>query len=276
MSGRRMAASGMGPRAAAVTGTREVFFAVMTTTATLAAVFIPISFLPGQAGTIFKEFGFVLTFSITLSSVAALVLAPVLAAMLDPGDEVLLPAPYWTTYPEAIRLAGGCPVEVLADETQDYLVTVEQLEAARTERTKVLLFCSPSNPTGTVIPTDWVEACVRRHPHTLFVVDESFIDFSGQTPLIERMEADPVANVIIIKKKKAHGHGHHSSAWKVAFADFMTAMMAFFLLMWLLETATPKELAAISGYFQGAESNEFIIGPGGADSSIIGRESPSR
>src|SRR5205085_10485787 len=58
------------------------------------------------------------------------------ATLLDPGDEVLLPAPYWTTYPEAIRLAGGVPVEVLADETQHYLVTVEQLEAARTERTK--------------------------------------------------------------------------------------------------------------------------------------------
>ena len=70
------------------------------------------------------------------------------AAIVDPGDEVLLPAPYWTTYPEAIRLAGGVPVEVFAGVDQGYLVTVEQLEAARTPRTKVLLFCSPSNPTG--------------------------------------------------------------------------------------------------------------------------------
>src|SRR4249919_696349 len=65
------------------------------------------------------------------------------ATLLDPGDEVLLPTPYWTTYPEAIRLGGGVPVDVLADETQDYLVTVDQLEAARTGATKVLLFCSP-------------------------------------------------------------------------------------------------------------------------------------
>ena len=72
------------------------------------------------------------------------------AAIVDPGDEVLLPAPYWTTYPEAIRLAGGVPVEVFAGVDQGYLVTVEQLEAARTPRTKVLLFCSPSNPTGAV------------------------------------------------------------------------------------------------------------------------------
>ena len=72
------------------------------------------------------------------------------AALLDPGDEVLLPAPYWTTYPEAIKLAGGTAVEVFAGEDQDYLVTVEQLEAARTPQTKALLFCSPSNPTGSV------------------------------------------------------------------------------------------------------------------------------
>lgn len=72
------------------------------------------------------------------------------ASVVDPGDEVLLPAPYWTTYPEAIRLAGGVPVEVFAGADQGYLVTVEQLEAARTARTKVLLFCSPSNPTGAV------------------------------------------------------------------------------------------------------------------------------
>src|SRR5918996_5742956 len=80
------------------------------------------------------------------------------AAILDPGDEVIVPTPYWTTYPESIRLAGGIPVDVLADETQEYKVTVEQLEAARTDRTKVLLFNSPSNPTGAVYTTDEVRA----------------------------------------------------------------------------------------------------------------------
>ena len=72
------------------------------------------------------------------------------ATLLDDGDEALLPAPYWTTYPEAVKLAGGIPVEVFAGSDQNYLVTVEQLEAARTDRTKVLLFVSPSNPTGAV------------------------------------------------------------------------------------------------------------------------------
>jgi aspartate aminotransferase len=72
--------------------------------------------------------------------------------LLDPGDEVLLPAPYWTTYPESIRLAGGVPVPVLTDESTGYLASVSQLEAARTDRSKVLLFVSPSNPTGAVYP----------------------------------------------------------------------------------------------------------------------------
>ena len=81
--------------------------------------------------------------------------------IVDAGDEVLLPAPYWTTYPEAIRLAGGEPVEVFAGSDQDYLVTVEQLEAARTPKTKALLFCSPSNPTGAVYSPAEVEAVGR-------------------------------------------------------------------------------------------------------------------
>jgi aspartate aminotransferase len=78
------------------------------------------------------------------------------ATLLDPGDEVLLPTPYWTTYPESIALAGGVPVLVHTDETSGYLVTVDQLEAQCTERTKVLLFVSPSNPTGAVYPPEQV------------------------------------------------------------------------------------------------------------------------
>lgn len=80
------------------------------------------------------------------------------ATIIDPGDEVLLPSPYWTTYPECVKLAGGKSVEIFADESQNYLVSVEQLEAARTPKTKALLFCSPSNPTGSVYSVDQVKA----------------------------------------------------------------------------------------------------------------------
>ena len=80
------------------------------------------------------------------------------ATIIDEGDEVILPSPFWTTYPECVKLAGGISVEVFADETQNYLVTVEQLEAARTPKTKALLFCSPSNPTGSVYSSEQVKA----------------------------------------------------------------------------------------------------------------------
>jgi aspartate aminotransferase len=80
------------------------------------------------------------------------------AVLLDPGDEVLLPSPYWTTYPEAIALAGGKTVEVFAGSDQNYMVTVEQLEAARTPKTKALLLCSPSNPTGSVYSKEQIKA----------------------------------------------------------------------------------------------------------------------
>jgi aspartate aminotransferase len=81
--------------------------------------------------------------------------------LLDPGDEVLLPAPYWTTYPEAITLAGGVPVELPTTEATGFRVSVEQLDAACTERTKAMVFVSPSNPTGAVYPRDEVVAIGR-------------------------------------------------------------------------------------------------------------------
>ena len=80
------------------------------------------------------------------------------AVLLDPGDEVILPSPYWTTYPEAIALAGGKSIEVFAGSDQGYMVTVEQLEKARTPKTKALLLGSPSNPTGAVYSKEQIKA----------------------------------------------------------------------------------------------------------------------
>ena len=84
-----------------------------------------------------------------------------LLTLVDDGDEVLLPAPFWTTYPEPIRLAGGVPVALPTDESTGFRVTVDQLEAALTPRTKALIFVSPSNPTGAVYPPEQVEAIGR-------------------------------------------------------------------------------------------------------------------
>jgi aspartate/methionine/tyrosine aminotransferase len=99
------------------------------------------------------------------------------ATLLDPGDEVLLPAPYWTTYPEAIQLAGGTPVPVRTDERSGYLASVADLEAARTERTKLLVFVSPSNPTGAVYPPGLVAEIGRwAADHGLWVVTDEIYE----------------------------------------------------------------------------------------------------
>jgi aspartate/methionine/tyrosine aminotransferase len=100
-----------------------------------------------------------------------------LAALLDPGDEVLLPAPYWVTYPEAIRLAGGVPVTVATDESTRFRASVDALEAARTPRTKALLFVSPSNPTGAVYSPGEVDAIGRwAVEHGVWVVTDEIYE----------------------------------------------------------------------------------------------------
>ena len=93
--------------------------------------------------------------------------------ILNPGDEVILPSPFWTSYPEEIQLADGVPVQVFAGADQGYKVTVEQLEAARTDKTKALLFCSPSNPTGAVYSPEETKAIGEwALAHNLFVVSD--------------------------------------------------------------------------------------------------------
>src|SRR6202790_715815 len=99
------------------------------------------------------------------------------ATLCDPGDEVLVLAPYWTTYPEAIALAGGVPVVIPTDAASGFRVTMGQLEAAYTSRTKVLLFVSPSNPTGAVYPKEEIEAIGRwADRHGLWVLTDEIYE----------------------------------------------------------------------------------------------------
>ncbi|BEP12507.1 pyridoxal phosphate-dependent aminotransferase [Acidothermaceae bacterium B102] len=139
------------------------------------------------------------------------------ATLLDPGDEVLLPAPYWTTYPEAIALAGGVPVDVLTDETTGYLATVEQLEAARTPRTKVLLYCSPSNPTGAVYPRDQVEAIGRwAVEHGIWVIaDEIYehLTYDGAEAVSMPVAVPELANTCIVVNGVAKTYA--MTGWRV-------------------------------------------------------------
>ncbi|HEV2369534.1 MAG TPA: pyridoxal phosphate-dependent aminotransferase [Acidimicrobiales bacterium] len=107
------------------------------------------------------------------------------ATLLDPGDEVLIVAPYWTTYPEAVALAGGVPVAVSTDETTGFRAGVEALEAARTPRTKVVLFVSPSNPTGAVYPREEIQAVgAWANAHGLWLVTDEIYEhlvYGGRT-----------------------------------------------------------------------------------------------
>jgi aspartate/methionine/tyrosine aminotransferase len=139
------------------------------------------------------------------------------AALLDPGDEVLLPAPYWTTYPEAIKLAGGTPVEVFAGEDQGYLVTVEQLEAARTPQTKVLLFCSPSNPTGAVYPPEQVRAIGRwAVQHGIWVVTDEIYEhltYDGARSVSMPVEVPELADTCVVLNGVAKTYA--MTGWRV-------------------------------------------------------------
>lgn len=147
--------------------------------------------------------------------------------LLDPGDEVLMPAPYWTTYPEAIRLADGTPVEVFAGADQGYKVTVEQLEAARTARTKALLFVSPSNPTGAVYSPEetraigeWAEA------NGLWVIaDEIYqnLTYGGvrATSIVEAVPALQEQAILVNGVAKSYAMTGWRLGWMVGPADIV-------------------------------------------------------
>ena len=152
------------------------------------------------------------------------------AALLDPGDEVLVPAPYWTTYPEAIALAGGVTVQVDTDETAGYRATLEQLEAARTERTKVLLFVSPSNPTGAVYPPEQVEAIGRwADEHGLWVVTDEIYEhlvYGDATHVSMATVVPELADRIVVLNgvAKTYAMTGWRVGWAIAPLDVVKAM----------------------------------------------------
>ncbi|HYI33858.1 MAG TPA: pyridoxal phosphate-dependent aminotransferase [Glaciibacter sp.] len=151
------------------------------------------------------------------------------ATLLDPGDEVLVPTPYWTTYPEAIRLAGGIQVDVFAGSDQGYLVTVEQLEAARTERTKVLLFVSPSNPTGAVYsPEQTREIGEWADSHGLWVISDEIyqnLTYDGvrAVSIVEAVPALADRTILVNGVAKTYAMTGWRLGWMVGPADAIKA-----------------------------------------------------
>ena len=151
------------------------------------------------------------------------------ATLLDPGDEVLVPTPYWTTYPEAIKLAGGVQVDVFAGADQNYLVTVDQLEAARTPRTKVLLFVSPSNPTGSVYSPEQTKAIGEwAESHGLWVIaDEIYqnLTYDGVTAvsIVEAVPALADRTILVNGVAKTYAMTGWRLGWMVGPADAIKA-----------------------------------------------------
>lgn len=153
-------------------------------------------------------------------------------SLIDDGDEVILPAPYWTTYPEAIALCGGVPVEVFASSDQDYKVTVEQLECALTAKTKALLLCSPSNPTGSVYSASELRAIGRwALDNGVWVISDEIYEhliYAGDMAYILR-EVPELANQTIIVNGVAKTYA--MTGWRVGWmhgpADVMKKVANF-------------------------------------------------
>jgi len=153
------------------------------------------------------------------------------ATLLDPGDEMLLPAPFWTTYPEAITLAGGTPVVVFAGADQDYKVTVEQLEAARTPKTKALMFVSPSNPTGAVMTLEETRAIGEwAAEHGIWVIaDEIYQNLvyeGGSDHAVSIAEAAPAVQdrcILVNGVAKTYAMTGWRLGWMVGPQDAITA-----------------------------------------------------
>ena len=151
------------------------------------------------------------------------------ATLVDPGDEVLVPTPYWTTYPEAIKLAGGVQVDVFAGADQEYKVTVEQLEAARTDKTKLLLFVSPSNPTGAVYSVEETKAIGEwAEKHGLWIIaDEIYqnLTYDGvkAISIVDAVPALQDRTILVNGVAKTYAMTGWRLGWMVGPADAIKA-----------------------------------------------------
>ncbi len=142
----------------------------------------------------------------------------VVMALVDEGDEVIIPAPYWVSYPQMVKLAGGEPVHILAGFDQNFKVTPEQLEAAITPKTRMLILCSPSNPTGSVYSKDELKALadvLRKHPDVFVLADEIYehINYVGKHESIAQFPGMKEQAIIINGVSKAYA----MTGWRIGF-----------------------------------------------------------
>ena len=142
----------------------------------------------------------------------------VILAIVDSGDEIIIPAPYWVSYPQMVLMADGTPVFVEATIEQDFKITPAQLEAAITPRTRALILCSPSNPTGSVYSAEELEALavvLRRHPEVIVIADEIYehINYVGAHASIASCEGMKERTAVINGVSKAYA----MTGWRIGF-----------------------------------------------------------
>lgn len=154
------------------------------------------------------------------------------ASIIDEGDDVLLPAPYWTTYPEAIRLCGGYPIDVFAGSDQGYKVTVSQLDSAVTPQTKALLVCSPSNPTGAVYNAQELRAIgMWAYEHGIWVITDEIYEhlvYSGEPSYLLQVCPELADQTIVVNGvAKTYAMTGWRVGWMYGPADVMKAAANF-------------------------------------------------
>ena len=139
-------------------------------------------------------------------------------ALVNPGDEVIVPAPYWVSYPEMVKLADGTPVTIYAGIEQNFKITAEQLEAAITPKTKMLILCSPSNPTGSVYSKEELESLANvlaKYPEIYIIADEIYehINYIGKHESIAQFENVRDRVIIVNGVSKAYA----MTGWRIGF-----------------------------------------------------------
>lgn len=158
------------------------------------------------------------TSEILVSSGAKQSVCNTVMALVNGGEEVIIPAPYWVSYPQMVKLAGGTPVIVNAGFEQNFKMTPEQLEAAITPKTRMLILCSPSNPTGSVYTKDELEALaevIKRHDDLFVLADEIYehINYVGKHESIAQFPGMKERTIIVNGVSKAYA----MTGWRIGF-----------------------------------------------------------
>ena len=174
-----------------------------------------------------------------------------LLAVVDEGDEVLIPAPYWVSYPEMTKLAGGVPVIVRTSFENDYKLTPEQLERHITQKTKVLILCSPSNPTGSCYSPEELRALadvLKKHPHVLVLSDEIYEYIVFDDKHVSMLQVAPWIKERFILVN-GFSKGFAMTGWRVGYIAASDAVASAVSKIQSQETSAPSTISQIAGEF---------------------------